>query len=320
MTRSLSSWLVVEVVREPEGDVEARSGQGPRSSSRRRPPPRRASQPLRSAYISTVIAVQAASDAAEEAGGGGAGVGAAGALGLVDDERVPALDLDVVGVALAPAGDDPHRLSRPCRARRTARDRRRRRSAPSRTARSEARLRKRRRSSEASSPAWLSATTRRSARRTIVRATSSCAESVRAAGDDELRRQVDPVHVLVDQRLELVGHLGGDAADPVLQALGRLGRGRQLGAGDEQLVLDAQDVGGELGVVAGRASGRRPGRSSPRRAFRRRRCGRRPSRRARRTRARWSRRRPSGVDPRHRREATSASGLKTSPVRSLGKK
>ena len=77
----------------------------------------------------------------------------------------------------------------------------------------------------------------------------------RAAGQDELRRQVDLVHVLVDERLELGRHLGRDAADAVLEALGGLGRRRELGAGDEELVLDSQDVGGELGVVAGERAG-----------------------------------------------------------------
>ena len=45
----------------------------------------------------------------DEAGGGGAGVGAAlDEGGLVDDERVAALDLDVVDVSLAAAGYDLH--------------------------------------------------------------------------------------------------------------------------------------------------------------------------------------------------------------------
>ena len=39
--------------------------------------------------------------------------GAAHALRLVDDDRVAALDLDLVGEALAPAGDDLHRLAQP---------------------------------------------------------------------------------------------------------------------------------------------------------------------------------------------------------------
>ena len=71
----------------------------------------------------------------------------------------------------------------------------------------------------------------------------------RAAGDHELRRQLDPVHVAVDQLLELGRHLGGDAADAVDEPLGGLGRRRELGAGDEQVVLEAEDVGGELGLV-----------------------------------------------------------------------
>ncbi len=71
-----------------------------------------------------------------------------------------------------------------------------------------------------------------------------------AAGDDELRRQLDLAHVAVDPLLELGDHRLGRAADPVFEALGRLGRGRQLGAGDEEVVLEAQDVGGELGLAS----------------------------------------------------------------------
>ncbi len=71
-----------------------------------------------------------------------------------------------------------------------------------------------------------------------------------AAGDDELRRQLDLVHVAVDQPLELGDHRLGDAADPVFEPLGRLRRGRQLGAGDEEVVLEAEDVAGELGLVS----------------------------------------------------------------------
>ena len=79
-----------------------------------------------------------------------------------------------------------------------------------------------------------------------------------AAGDDELRRQVDLGHVAVDQPLELGDHRLGGAADPVLEALGGLRRGRQLGAGDEEVVLQAEDVGGELGLRrARRGRGRR---------------------------------------------------------------
>ncbi|HEY0278128.1 MAG TPA: hypothetical protein VGC32_07660 [Solirubrobacterales bacterium] len=67
-----------------------------------------------------------------------------------------------------------------------------------------------------------------------------------AAGDDELRRQRDLGHVAVDQRLGLLDHRRGDAADPVFEAVGGLRRGRQLGAGDEEIVLEAEDVGGQL--------------------------------------------------------------------------
>ena len=49
----------------------------------------------------------------------------------------------------------------------------------------------------------------------------------------------------------------GDAADAVLEALRRLRGGRQLGAGDEELVLEPEDVGGDLGLggIAGVAAG-----------------------------------------------------------------
>ena len=186
-------------------------------------------------------------------------------------------------------------------------------------------MRKRRSSSEASRSPASSATARRSARRRIARATSSWAESWVPPGITNFGRQLDPVHVAVDQLLELVGHLGGDPADAVVEPLGRLGRGRELGAGDEEVVLEAQDVGGELGVArARRASGRRRAPRPPRRARRRPRCGRRTWPRGRRTRARSCRRRPSscrsGSLARPYRVAPSSSGLKTMPVSSLGKK
>ena len=44
----------------------------------------------------------------EQAGGGGAGVGAAGLCRLVDDDIVPAFDLDLMGESVAAAGDDLH--------------------------------------------------------------------------------------------------------------------------------------------------------------------------------------------------------------------
>ena len=82
-----------------------------------------------------------------------------------------------------------------------------------------------------------------------MRATSSCAESCVPPGITNLRRQLDLAHVVVDPLLERRDHRLGDAADPVLEPLGRLGRGRQLGGGDEEVVLEAEDVGGELRLV-----------------------------------------------------------------------
>ncbi len=94
-----------------------------------------------------------------------------------------------------------------------------------------------------------SETVRRSARRMIVRATIEMGGELGASGDDELRGQIDAIHVAVDQLLELGGHLRGDAADPVDKSFGCFGRGGELGAGDEEVVLEAQDVGRELGLV-----------------------------------------------------------------------
>jgi hypothetical protein len=59
---------------------------------------------------------------------------------------------------------------------------------------------------------------------------------------------------VVDPPLDLGDHLRRDPADAVFEPLARLGRGRQLGAGDEEVVLEAEDVGGEAGIV-GRAEG-----------------------------------------------------------------
>jgi hypothetical protein len=51
---------------------------------------------------------------------------------------------------------------------------------------------------------------------------------------------------VIDPLLELGDHRLGGATDPVFEPLGRLGRCRQLGAGDEEVVLEPEDVGGEL--------------------------------------------------------------------------
>ena len=99
---------------------------------------------------------------------------------------------------------------------------------------------------------------RRSARRIDRAGDVELGGELVAAGDHELRRQLDLVHVVVDPLLELGDHLLGRAADPVFEPLGRLRRGRQLGAGDEEVVLEAEDVGGELRLVRRRrARGRR---------------------------------------------------------------
>ena len=63
-----------------------------------------------------------------------------------------------------------------------------------------------------------------------------------AAGDHELGRQVDLAHVAVDVHLDRVDHAVGDAADAVLEPVGGLGRGRQLGAGDEQVLLQLEQI------------------------------------------------------------------------------
>ncbi len=73
-----------------------------------------------------------------------------------------------------------------------------------------------------------------------------------AAGDDELRRQLDLGHVAVDDRLEPGDHLGGDPADSVLEPPGGLRRRRELGAGDEQVALEVEQVALDL-VLAGPA-------------------------------------------------------------------
>ena len=88
-------------------------------------------------------------------------------------------------------------------------------------------------------------TTRRSARRIAARATSSAADSGGPAGDHELRRQVDPIHVVVDHASRASTISAGHPADAVLEAPGGLGRRRQLGAGDEQLVLDPRGCRGD---------------------------------------------------------------------------
>ena len=99
------------------------------------------------------------------------------------------------------------------------------------------------------SPASFSSEMRRSARRTTVRATSSWAESWLPPGMTNFGGSSTSVHVAVDQPLELGDHRLGRAADAVFEPLGRLRRGRQLGAGDEDVVLEAEDVGGQLGLL-----------------------------------------------------------------------
>src|SRR5215208_580383 len=71
----------------------------------------------------------------------------------------------------------------------------------------------------------------------------------RPAGDDELRRQLHPVHVAIDDRLERRHHVVVDPADPLLEPLLGLRRRRELGARDEELSLESQDVGSQLGVI-----------------------------------------------------------------------
>ena len=68
------------------------------------------SQPLRAAYISQVIAVQAASPAAAARVGEGPRSAPPAVGGLVDHDRVAAVDLDLVRIALATASDDSHQV------------------------------------------------------------------------------------------------------------------------------------------------------------------------------------------------------------------
>ena len=67
-----------------------------------------------------------------------------------------------------------------------------------------------------------------------------------AAGDHELRRQLDPLHVAVDRRFQRADHLAGDPADAVLEPSGRLRRRGELGAGDEQVGLQVEQVALDL--------------------------------------------------------------------------
>ena len=82
-----------------------------------------------------------------------------------------------------------------------------------------------------------------------------------------------------------------EPADAGLEAPARLGRRRQLGARDEQVVLQAQQVVRHARRRR-RAPARRPARRSSRPGSRRPRCAHRSCPRGRRTRGRWCRRRP----------------------------
>ena len=146
-----------------------------------------------------------------------------------------------------PAGDDLRLAAAPVRGPRRARGRRRRRSGPSRRRRSAARLR-RWTTSEASSPSSTRAATRRSARR-IRCGRRRAGGELGAAGDHELRRQLDLAPCSGRSALDRGDHRLGDAADAVLEAVGGLRRGGELGARDEELVLEVEDVGGELAVA-----------------------------------------------------------------------
>ena len=133
ITLRRSSLLLVRPLGQSQADLEASSARPTgRTPSRPRPRPSPRSQPLRSAYISIVIAVQEASAAARMRVGEGPWLAPPASSGSSIDQPVAALDLDVVGVALAAAGGRPNHRAAPRRGPRTAPGRRRRRSGPSR--------------------------------------------------------------------------------------------------------------------------------------------------------------------------------------------
>ena len=87
----------------------------------------------------------------------------------------------------------------------------------------------------------LEGTARRSARRRIVRASSSAALVGVSPGDDELARHLDVRLELDEVALDVADHRLGHAGPAVLEAIPGVGVGRQLGADDEQLALEAED-------------------------------------------------------------------------------
>ena len=90
----------LEPGREAHGDVEGASATWPLVGRRRRRPRRAPMLPALALRVHLHRHRGAGGEAGgEQAGGGGTGVGAAGVGGLVDDERVAALDLDLVGEA-----------------------------------------------------------------------------------------------------------------------------------------------------------------------------------------------------------------------------
>ena len=96
-------------------------------------------------------------------------------------------------------------------------------------------------------PSDPSVTARRSARRTIVRASSSAALVGGLARDDELASASSMWRLgLAEHRLEALDHRRDDARHAVLVAIPRVRRGRQLGGRDEQLALEPEDDRGQL--------------------------------------------------------------------------
>ena len=202
---------------------------------------------LRSAYISIVMAVQVASGGGEQLVGAGSLVGASILLRLIDDQTVLA-DLDLVLVALAAAGERArcHQARLPAlehlRVRLVGEAGQGEGEVGGAVEVAEDGVR-----GEALGVAQLDRAPLGPADRRA--GDVERGRELGSARDDEVGWQVDLVHVAVDVDLEGLDHAVGDPADAVLEAVGGLGRGRELGSGDEQVLLQGEDGCVEVGLV-----------------------------------------------------------------------